>query len=144
MRRNLDEKVGLGCLSCFAWECLSFEKSTKLGFPNVDKILIYKMNLQRRKRFQRVFLSRIFYKNTHRSKMEIPGNFFVVFIPTLLLCETKSFKIGNEGCDFIPISDLGNNLGTRHFKCNSNKIITDKQFICIFYLQNRYDNRRNF
>lgn len=38
--------------------------------------------------------------------MEIPGNFFfVVFIPTLLLCETKSFKIGNEGCDFIPISD---------------------------------------
>ena len=39
---------------------------------------------------------------------------------------------------------IGNNLGTRHFKCNSNKIITDKQFICIFSLQNRYDNRRNF
>jgi hypothetical protein len=56
------------------------------------------------------FVSRIFYKNTHRSKMEIPGNFFffLVFNPTLLLCETKSCKIGNnndEGCDFIPISD---------------------------------------
>lgn len=72
--------------------------------------------------------------------------FFLLFSFRLSCCARLNHsKQATKGAISFQFQ-IGNNLGTRHFKCNSNKIITDKQFICIFsvILQYRYDNRRNF